>query len=1073
DDGRWTMDGKFKHSNTIINLNTQTPKHNYQQKKYFLLTSNSITDYNMKKLLLLFLCTVWMGASVNAQCPTAINASANVTQACSGEFIKLNASVDQGDVTYSWMTEVGSPVPTPNNWLIANKSCRAIVQSFIVTATCNSNPSIKVTAQVNVTTYPTDISAYITPIPGGCTAMVSVDPSCAGTVQAGAFTAEQGQSGTADIYIDWLGGGNCVQDFTVPVAYNCGGGGGGGGNSNPTVALDDNIGVYPQGTSADFTGGFLLSNDLGDNISIVEVCSTSTNGGTIVNNGNGNYTYIPNPNFSGLDSFCYTITGADGGSWTANVFVFLTGGQGGGNINAANDDLGTLDAGTPVTFTGTFLLGNDTGDGIFVTNVCSTSANGGTIVDNGNGTYTYTPPSADYVGTDSFCYSIGNSSGATGNATVFVNYTEGQSTLEILNDNIGTHPEGTSVTFSGGFLLSNDSGDNIFVSDVCSPSDAGGTITDNGNGTYTYTPPSADYVGTDAFCYSITDANGNTASGIVFVTFTDTGVVVDANNDDLGDFEPGQSITFTAGQLLGNDSGVGITIFSVCTTTSAGGTVTDNGDGTYTYTPPSADFAGDDSFCYTITDGNGNTDTATISISFVEMEDLEAVNDDLGSYAVGETVSFTVGEILANDTGTGIFVLSVCSTSNAGGTITDNGNGLYTYNPPFGFQPGDADSFCYTIQDAAGNTDEASIIVSFVDIKFSAEVIPNCDEESGTFTLVVSIDSEFGDFIVEVIEPTPQAPVSTILNFAELGPFEGGVNVPYRIKVTQTSTGGTRILTGFVVDCMSQQSFIAEENVVCNSNGTFNLIVTIQGDAPQYEIEVIEPVAQAPFTTSMDVVELGPFVAGDAIPYNVKITEVSTGNSQTLSGLVLDCVTLPVELLTFDGEVQKDGNLLSWVTASEVNNDYFILERSTDGVFFESIAVLDGHGNSSDMHLYTQMDREALAGISYYRLLQTDFDGTTSIAGVISLKRSEVAFDITKVTPIGNYSEYTIGFTTDSNSPVTIELFNLAGQTVYSETTTANEGTNHFQMDLNTFAQGMYLLRLQQGQDVKVAKLVR
>lgn len=1011
---------------------------------------------------------------MNAQCPTSINASANVTQACSGDFIKLTANVDQGDVTYSWVTEVGSPVTTPSNWLIANKSCRAIVQSFIVTATCNSNPSVQVTSQVDVTTYPVDISAYITPLPGGCTATVSVDPSCAGTVQAGAFTAETGQVGTADIYIDWLGGGNCVQDFTVPVAYNCssGGGGGGGGNSGPTVALDDNIGVYPQGTSVDFTGGLLLSNDLGDNISIVEVCSTSTNGGTIVNNGNGNYTYIPNPNFTGLDSFCYTIIGADGATWTATVFVFLTPGQGGG-VDAINDDLGTQDAGTPVTFTGAFLLGNDIGEGLFITNVCSTSANGGTITDNGNGTYTYTPPSGSFTGQDSFCYSINSASGATDTATIFVTYTGGQTEITILNDNIGTHPSGTSVTFSAGFLLSNDSGMGIFVSNVCSPSDAGGTVTDNGNGTFTYTPPSANYVGTDAFCYSIMDSNGNTAQAIVFVTFTEQGAVVDANNDNLGNFEPGSSITFTNSQLLGNDSGTGIFVSSVCTTTEQGGTVTDNGDGTYTYTPPFAGFTGDDSFCYTISDGAGNTDTAIITIQFVAMEDINAINDDLGSYALGESVPFTADEILANDSGTGIFVLSVCSTSNAGGTITDNGNGSYTYNPPAGFQPGDADSFCYTIQDAFGNTDEATIIVSYVDIKFTAEVTPVCDEDSGTFTLIVSIQSEFSDFTVEVIEPTPQAPVGTILNFAELGPFQGGVNVPYRIKVTQTSTGGTRVLTGFVTDCMSLQSFVAEAIVVCNDNGTFSLIVTIQGTAPQYQIEVIEPTPQAPFTTSQDVVELGPFASGEATPYNIKVTEVGTGEVQNLEGLVLDCVTLPVELLNFEGEVQENGNLLSWVTASELNNDYFILERSTDGLFFESIAVLDGHGNSSNMHLYTYMDREAPNGVSYYRLLQTDFDGTTSIAGVISLKRSEVVFDITKVVPNGNLSEYTIGFATDNNTPVTIELFNLAGQSVYTETITPTEGMNHLPLDLNNFAQGMYLLRLQQGQDFKVTKLVR
>ncbi|MGB1243514.1 MAG: T9SS type A sorting domain-containing protein, partial [Chitinophagales bacterium] len=115
----------------------------------------------------------------------------------------------------------------------------------------------------------------------------------------------------------------------------------------------------------------------------------------------------------------------------------------------------------------------------------------------------------------------------------------------------------------------------------------------------------------------------------------------------------------------------------------------------------------------------------------------------------------------------------------------------------------------------------------------------------------------------------------------------------------------------------------------------------------------------------------------------------------------------------------------------------------------------------------------APGGINYYRLLQTDFDGTTKIAGVISLKRSEVEFDITNVTPVGNGREYAIGFTTGITSTVDIQLFNLSGQLVYSETTTPNAGLNHLSMDLNAYAQGMYLLRLQQGEDFKVTKLVR
>ena len=729
---------------------------------------------------------------------------------------------------------------------------------------------------------------------------------------------------------------------------------------------------------------------------------------------------------------------------------------------------------TALLFSAGFLLGNDSGDGIFVSNVCATSANGGTITNNGDGTYTYSPPSANYTGTDSFCYSINSSSGATDAATIFITYVGGQTGITILNDNIGTHPAGTSVTFSGNFLLSNDSGVGIFVSSVCSPSDAGGTITNNGDGTYTYTPPSEDYVGTDAFCYTITDASGNTAEAIVFVTFTDDGTseVVDAIDDNLGSFEPGENPTFTGGQLLGNDSGDGITVSSVCSTTSAGGTITDNGDGTYTYTPPFAGFTGADSFCYTIVDSEGNTDEATININFVEQSNLAAINDDLGSFGIGENVPFTAAELLANDQGTGLSVVSVCSPTDEGGIVIDHGDGTYTYDPPFGFQPGDADSFCYTIQDAAGNTDEAVVIVSFVDIKFTAEVTPLCNEEEGTFTLIVNIQSEFNDFTVEVIEPTPQAPVETILNLAELGPFQAGLNVPYRIKIRQESTGGTRVLTGILEDC--GPDFAAEAIVVCNEDdGTFNIIVAIESEPQDFEIEVIEPTPQAPFTINANVVELGPFDTGDAVPYNIRVTQVSTGATQTLDGLVLDCVTLPVEILQFEGEVQESGNLLTWVTASEFNNDYFILERSQDGVYFQSIAVLDGQGNSSDLNVYNYLDREAPAGISYYRLLQTDFDGTTSIARVISLKRSEAVFDIVQVTPVGNLHEYSIGFTSDSNNAVEVQLFNLSGQLVYKQTQTPIAGINYLPLDLNPLAQGMYLLRLQQDENFKVVKLVR
>ena len=85
---------------------------------------------------------------------------------------------------------------------------------------------------------------------------------------------------------------------------------------------------------------------------------------------------------------------------------------------------------------------------------------------------------------------------------------------------------------------------------------------------------------------------------------------------------------------------------------------------------------------------------------------------------------------------------------------------------------------------------------------------------------------------------------------------------------------------------------------------------------------------------------------------------------------------LPVELLSFKVEDEKDGVALDWTTASEVNNHYFTVERSTDLVSFEEVVRVNGAGNSNGLKQYAALDSAPLEGISYYRLVQIDYDGT-------------------------------------------------------------------------------------------------
>jgi hypothetical protein len=87
---------------------------------------------------------------------------------------------------------------------------------------------------------------------------------------------------------------------------------------------------------------------------------------------------------------------------------------------------------------------------------------------------------------------------------------------------------------------------------------------------------------------------------------------------------------------------------------------------------------------------------------------------------------------------------------------------------------------------------------------------------------------------------------------------------------------------------------------------------------------------------------------------------------------------LPIELLSFSAVAKETFVEINWITATEINNDYFNVERSADGINFSSINKIEGAGNSTQILNYSMLDDGPLEGKSYYRLKQTDYDGNTS-----------------------------------------------------------------------------------------------
>jgi len=95
---------------------------------------------------------------------------------------------------------------------------------------------------------------------------------------------------------------------------------------------------------------------------------------------------------------------------------------------------------------------------------------------------------------------------------------------------------------------------------------------------------------------------------------------------------------------------------------------------------------------------------------------------------------------------------------------------------------------------------------------------------------------------------------------------------------------------------------------------------------------------------------------------------------------------LPIELLSFTASATENGVKINWSTAWEENNHYFTLERSRDPFNFQILTRMDGAGSSHKIRHYSFEDRMALDGVSFYRLKQTDFDGTTETFQVVSIE---------------------------------------------------------------------------------------
>ena len=193
----------------------------------------------------------------------------------------------------------------------------------------------------------------------------------------------------------------------------------------------------------------------------------------------------------------------------------------------------------------------------------------------------------------------------------------------------------------------------------------------------------------------------------------------------------------------------------------------------------------------------------------------------------------------------------------------------------------------------------------------------------------------------------------------------------------------------------------------------------------------------------------GTLVPGSNVgSYDMVIHEFLDKNCQTI---------LPIELLNFDAKINGRVIDLTWETISEINNDYFTVECSKNGIQWTEVVQIEGAGNSSQTLTYNTIDKNPYSGLSYYRLKQTDYDGQFEYSNIRSVKiekplssKIEIYPNPTnnKITIIGNASELE-----------QINIFNALGQDMSDFITITETQEEKFVIDLSNLTNGMYYIK--------------
>ena len=652
-----------------------------------------------------------------------------------------------------------------------------------------------------------------------------------------------------------------------------------------------------------------------------QIITVPTNGTVSFNGTTNTVTYTPDVDYVGSDSFSFTVTDDDGLSSQAIIDIIIT---------PVND--------APTAMAGTLTLAEDSSatialnamdiDSTTLTYQIITVPTNGTVTIAVNGNIATYTPNVDYAGIDSFSFSVTDGDGLSSQAIIDI-------TITPVND--------APTAMAGTLTLAEDSSATIALNamDIDSttltyqiitvPTNGTVTIAVNGNiATYT---PNVDYAGIDSFSFSVTDGDGLSSQAIIDITITP---VNDAPTAMAGTLTLAEDSSATIALNAMDIDSTTLTYQIITVPTNGTVTIAVNGNiATYT---PNVDYAGSDSFSFSVTDGDGlSSQPAIVSIIINSVNDVPVVMAIDDVTLAEDSNIYIILMASDDDTDANDLTYQIIQPNNGGVTLTGN-VAIYTPNDDYnGF-----DSFTFTV------TDDVNPPATSKPVTVNIEILPVSDAPvvTGPGTETITLDED------------------TSKTITLSGRDDDGET--FTFQITTVPNNGT-----ITFSANNMFIYTPEANYNGNDSFIFRLIDSSGVSSQPRTINIaVSSVNDVPVADSIDVITVanitatimlsGSDVDGDTLSYAIA-TGASNG-SVTLTGKVATYIPnedyIGSDSFTFtvtDGTATPQLATVN-VTIAAVNESIVALTPTTTTLNEDSTATITLSGGNTALVVIADLD---------------------------------------------------------------------------------------------------------------------